>query len=64
MPYLILLEDLFTFSIVYLTEEAAEQSAKKNLELKLLQDDLVRRIEIFEKRGNLLVFQCHKHYII
>lgn len=42
-------------SIVYLTEEAAEQIAKKNLELKLLQDDLVRRIEIFEKRGDLLV---------
>lgn len=29
--------------IVYLTEEAAEQSAKKNLELKLLQDDLVKK---------------------
>uniref|UniRef100_H3DLQ0 Synaptonemal complex protein 1 n=1 Tax=Tetraodon nigroviridis TaxID=99883 RepID=H3DLQ0_TETNG len=49
---------------VYLTEEAAEQSAKKDLELKLLQDDLVRRIKIFEKSGDLPVFHCLRNWVI
>lgn len=41
---------------LYLTEEAAEQSEKKSLELKLLQDDLVRRRKKSSVRGKIYLW--------